>query len=187
MLYLQIYLIAGLVFHKVIWEVLRGKASEKPVERRSLTLRFIKALKVALLVAVIIQVFYPDLFPISADPVLIRIVGVSIFTAGLLIAVAARVQLGDNWANIETGQVLQTQTVVAKGIYSFVRHPIYVGDMLLLLGLQLALNSWLVMGILLLTPVVLYMAIKEERMLLKNLIGYQAYCRSSKRFIPFVY
>jgi protein-S-isoprenylcysteine O-methyltransferase Ste14 len=187
MLYLQIYLIAGLVFHKLVWEALRGKASQKPVERRSLAIRFIKALKVGLLVAVMIQVFIQDVLPISGEPFFIRVVGVLIFTAGLLIAVGARFQLGENWANIETGQVLQSQTVVAKGIYSLVRHPIYVGDILLLLGLQLALNSWLVLGIFVLAPIVMYMAIKEERMLLKNLAGDQAYCRSSKRFIPFVY
>jgi protein-S-isoprenylcysteine O-methyltransferase Ste14 len=82
---------------------------------------------------------------------------------------------------------LPSQGVVASGVYAYVRHPIYVGDLLLLLGLELALNSWLVAGVLILAPVVVLKAIKEERMLAEELPGYDSYCHRSKRFIPFVF
>ena len=126
-------------------------------------------------------------FPIATDSVSIRIAGLIIYTLGLTTALAARFQLGENWANIETGQVLTKQEVVANGIYRFIRHPIYVGDLLLLLGLELALNSWLVLGVLILAPVVMKKAICEEEMLAGELAGYDAYRDRSKRFIPFVY
>lgn len=187
MLILQIYLLSGLVFHKIVWEALRQNASEKPVERASAKLTAIKAVKVAILLGVIVQIWLPDVPPIVSDPLVLRVVGTFIYTVGLAIAITARFQLGNNWANIETGQVLKSQKVVASGIYGYVRHPIYVGDLLLLLGLELALNSWLVLGVLILAPVVMLKAIKEERMLAEELSGYDAYCRSSKRFIPFVF
>lgn len=186
MLILKLFLFSGLVLHKVVWEVLRKREESAPSEPRSLSLLGVKAVKIAILLGVLIQVWLPDLLPISGDAFATRVIGTAIYSAGLLVAIAARFQLGDNWSNIETGQVLTNQQVVSRGIYSYIRHPIYTGDLLLLLGLELALNSWLVLGVLLLIPVVLLKAIKEEQMLQKELAGYSSYCRETKRFIPFV-
>lgn len=187
MLYLQIYLFAGLVLHKIVWEILRQRSDDKPAEQPSLGLTAVKAVKIGILLGVLVQIWFPNFPPIAAEPISLQIAGTIIYTVGLATAIAARFQLGDNWANIETGQVLKTQNVVAHGIYAYVRHPIYIGDLLLLLGLELALNSWLVLGVLLLAPIVLLKAIKEERMLAGELPGYDAYCARSKRFIPFVF
>lgn len=187
MLILQIYLLFGLVVHKVVWELLRQKNAEKPVEKRSLGLTLVKLVKIGILVSVIVQIWLPDILPIAEDPLSVRVAGAIIYTIGLVTALSARFQLGENWANIETGQVLSSQSVVARGVYRYVRHPIYVGDLLLLFGLELALNSWLVVGVFILAPVVLLKAINEERMLIEELPGYSAYRDRSKRFIPFVY
>lgn len=186
MLLLKIYLLAGLILHKVIWEILRQKSDEKPLETPSIKLRLIKAVKISILLGIMVQIWLPEVLPITDDPAVLRVIGTIIYTFGLLTAIAARFQLGENWANIETGQVLERQQVVAKGVYGFIRHPIYTGDLLLLLGLELALNSWLVAGILLLAPIVLRQAVKEEKMLVRNLPGYDVYCARTKRFIPFV-
>ncbi|MGB7208311.1 MAG: isoprenylcysteine carboxylmethyltransferase family protein [Pyrinomonadaceae bacterium] len=187
MLVLQTYLFFGLILHKVVWEVLRRKGKEKPVEIKSFSLSAVKAVKVGILLGILLQIWLPNVLPISARPFLLQVCGVAIYTIGLLTAIAARFQLGDNWANIETGQVLSRQEIVAKGVYAYVRHPIYIGDLLLLLGLELAVNSWLVLGVLILAPIVMLKAIKEERMLAGELPGYDAYCERSKRFIPFVF
>ncbi len=189
---LQIYLLFGLVLHKVVWELLRQKQDEKPTETRANGIGHVKLLKVGILVGIMVQIWVPETWlptwlAIANDSTSIRIAGVIIYTIGLATALAARFQLGENWANIETGQVLTKQEVVAKGIYRFIRHPIYVGDLLLLLGLELALNSWLVLGVLILAPVVMKKAIGEEEMLAEELTGYDAYRERSKRFIPFVY
>ncbi len=186
MIYLQIYLLFGLVSHKIIWEILKKKSDEKPSEKKSLSLLAVKAVKIGILLGVTGQIFLPEILPAAENPSAIRTVGTIVYSIGLLTAIAARFQLGDNWANIETGQVLQSQKVVAKGIYGWIRHPIYTGDLLLLAGLELALNSWLVLGILILAPVVMLKALKEEEMLARELNGYQAYTRRTKRFIPFV-
>lgn len=186
MLYLQIYLFLGLVFHKIVWEVLKQKADEKPRETPSLKLTVIKTVKITILLGIAAQIFLPEILPIAENPAPLRILGTALYTVGLLTAVAARFQLGENWANIETRQILRHQKVVAKGVYAFIRHPIYTGDLFLLLGLELALNSWLVLGVFVLAPIVLLKAIKEEEMLARELGGYDAYRRATKRFIPFV-
>ena len=186
MLLLQIYLFLGLVLHKVIWEVLRVRARAAENVSRSGSVTLVKAVKVAILVGILVQIWLPDILPISDDPAIIRLCGTILFTLGLLVAITGRVQLGDNWSNIETGRVLDKQDVVDRGLYGYIRHPIYTGDLLLLIGLELALNSWLVLGALVLCPLVMWKAVKEEKMLLQQLKGYVDYHRRTKRFIPFV-
>lgn len=185
---LKVYLLSGLILHKIVWEVLKHKVESTSSKRKaqSLKVQFIKAVKIAILLGILVQTLLPDILPISSEPFVLRLVGVSIFTFGLIAAIASRAQLGQNWSDIEAGQVLRNQEVVAKGIYAYVRHPIYVGDLLLLLGLELALNSWLVLGVCILAPVVMLQAVKEERMLVQSLPGYDAYCARTKRFIPFL-
>ena len=188
MTFLRIYLLTGLVAHKVVWEFLKRSAefSSGEPSRRSLFLVLIKAIKIGILIGIIVQTVSPEILPITPEPFAIRLVGVVIFTLGLLVAVLSRIHLGNNWSDIETGQVLREQTVVRKGVYAYVRHPIYVGDLLLLLGLQLSLNSWLVLSVALLAPIVLWKAVREEKMLVNDLPGYRVYCSQTKRFIPFI-
>jgi protein-S-isoprenylcysteine O-methyltransferase Ste14 len=187
---LRLYLLLGLVAHKVVWEILKQRQGRPAIERhatQSLRVRLIKSIKVGILLSIVIQTLLTiEILPIVSEPFLLRIIGVLVYTVGLLMAIAGRVQLSDNWSDIETAQVLREQDVVAHGIYHYIRHPIYIGDLLLLLGLELSLNSWLIMAVGMLIPVVLRQAIREERMLVQTLPGYDIYCNRTKRFIPFV-
>jgi protein-S-isoprenylcysteine O-methyltransferase Ste14 len=184
---LRIYLFTGLVAHKAVWELLkpRSRASNKmPI---TLKTRLVRLVKVAILLGILVQTLLPgDVLPITAASAPLRAVGAVLYAAGLLLAIIARLQLGRNWSDIETPGAAGDQAVVARGIYRYVRHPIYVGDLLLLLGLELALNSWLVVFVVALVPVVLRRAVLEERLLSRQLPGYEAYMRRTKRFIPFV-
>ena len=189
---LRIYLLAGLVLHKLVWEVLKRRQSVPSnsgatgTGARSLKLQAVKSIKIAILLAIAAQTLLPDIFPISTQPFVVRLAGVLIYTAGLAIAIMSRMQLGTNWSDIESATVLGKHQVISNGPYRYIRHPIYIGDLLLLTGLELALNSWLVLGVLLLAPVVLRQAVKEEKKLVATLPHYQAYCSQTKRFIPFV-
>lgn len=189
MIALRIYLLAGLLAHKFVWELLKrrpGPETGKIRKSLSSSLASVKAVKIAMLLGIIAQTLAPEILPITNEPNALRVVGVSIYTLGLLMAVLSRIHLGRNWSDIEAGRVLREQAVVSKGIYAYVRHPIYVGDLLLLFGLELSLNSWLVITVVLLAPVVLWMAVREEKMLVEGLPGYRVYCAQTKRFIPFI-
>lgn len=191
MIFLRLYLLAGLIAHKAVWEILKRRKAptgEKPAPKpQPLSVQLVKSVKIAILLGIVAQTMLPEILPISQEPFLLRVVGVAIYTAGLLIAVIARFQLDSNWSDIETAQVLSHQQVVSNGIYGYVRHPIYVGDILLLFGLELSLNSWLVLGVALMTPVILLQATREEKKLVETLPGYDVYCQQTKRFIPFVF
>ena len=189
MMLLRAYLLAGLVVHKFVWERLKRRrpAASAPRAPVPMRVRLVKLVKIAILGAIVLQTAIPVYWlPISADPALLLPIGTTIYTIGVAIAIIGRVQLGENWSDIEAAQVLPKQAVVNRGIYRYLRHPIYVGDLLLLFGLELALNSWLVLGVAILTPVVLAKAVHEEELLKDSLAGYREYCRTSKRFIPFV-
>ncbi|MGE0126712.1 MAG: isoprenylcysteine carboxylmethyltransferase family protein [Blastocatellales bacterium] len=188
MIWLRIYLLLGLVVHKALWEALkrRSSGSEAKQDGQPVSLKLVKAVKIAILLGIVAQTMSPDIFPITSSPFWLRVIGVLIYTAGQVIAMLGRLQLGENWSDIETAQVLRDQAVVSRGLYRYIRHPIYVGDLMLLAGLELSLNSWLVLTVGLLAPVVLLKAVREEKMLMKSLPGYVAYCAQTKRFIPFV-
>lgn len=185
---LRLVLVSGLIFHKLIWEVMKKKGnpgSPHPPFRVSFK-SVVKLLKVIVLAFLVLQTLFLDLFPISGHPALLRVIGTGLFFMGVAVAVAARLQLGKNWVNIEDYQVLPKQSLITGGIYRYVRHPIYAGDILLLVGLELALNSWLVLAVFIPLFVVIRQALDEEALLSRVFPDYAAYCIRTKRFIPFL-
>ena len=194
LLLLRLYLLAGMVAHKLVWEVMKrrgGRGASGGGGATQLRARLAKLVKLLILVGIVVQVLLPeDWMPalvIQEQPRLLRLVGLTLFTGGSVVAILARIQLGANWSDIETATVLEDQQVVDRGIYHYIRPPIYTGDLLLLLGLELSLNSWLVIGVVLLAPVVLRQAVREERMLIDEFPGYAEYCLRTKRFVPYLF
>lgn len=186
---LRLYLLAGLVAHKLVWEVLKRRqrgAGAPPQTPPSPVAVLLKGLKLAILGVLVVQTLTSEILPITVDPAALRMTGAVVFTAGLLMAVLGRLQLGNNWSDIENAQVLTRQAVVDTGIYRYVRHPIYGGDLLLLAGFQLSVNSWLVLGVIAMIPYVVWRAVREEAMLAQALPGYRDYCARTRRFVPFV-
>lgn len=188
---LRVYLLAGLVAHKVVWEALK-RQSAGTVDRSphpngpSALRRALRLVKTGILLGLVLQALSPEVLPIVAHARLLRVVGVVIYTLGLVVAILGRFHLGASWSDIEAPQVRRDHAVVAHGVYRYIRHPIYVGDLLLVLGFELALNSWCVLGVMLLAPFALQRAVREERMLSSALPAYGDYCARTKRFIPFL-
>jgi protein-S-isoprenylcysteine O-methyltransferase Ste14 len=184
---LRIYLFAGLAAHKIYWEVTKRHVPAAPKAPLSPMVRLVKAVKVAVLLAICVQVLIPvEGFTLSADPAPVRVVGLALYTLGLAMALTGRAQLGNSWSDIEVPGQVAKAALICHGLYKYIRHPIYTGDILLLIGLELALNSQGLFVILLMIPVILRQAIREERLLVRNLPGYDVYCGRTKRFLPFV-
>jgi protein-S-isoprenylcysteine O-methyltransferase Ste14 len=85
-----------------------------------------------------------------------------------------------------TIQITEGQKVISTGPYSVVRHPMYAGALLLLIGMPLALGSWYgLLGILLLLAVLIWRLLDEETFLCRNLPGYSEYSAKVRwRLIP---
>jgi protein-S-isoprenylcysteine O-methyltransferase Ste14 len=81
------------------------------------------------------------------------------------------------------------QRVVSSGVYGFVRHPMYLGGILMFTGAPLLLGSWggLLTG-LSLTLLLMIRILGEEEMLCRELEGYREYSEKVRyRLIPFVW
>jgi protein-S-isoprenylcysteine O-methyltransferase Ste14 len=186
---LRLMLFMGLVLHKLLWELLKRRASapkglHKPAKPAYLWA--VKSAKVAVLIMLAVQTLFLDLFPIAAEATPLRVIGSTIYVLGFATAVIGRLQLGKNWVDLEDYQVLQRQSLTTNGIYRYIRHPIYTGDLLLLIGLELALNSWLVLGLGVPLLIVIRQVLAEEALLSQAFPGYASYRTRTKRFIPFI-
>jgi|SRR5271165_67149 len=86
-------------------------------------------------------------------------------------------------------QVVPDQQVIATGPYALVRHPMYGGALVMLLGIPLALGSW--WGLLTIIPMVLVLVLRlldEERLLASDLPGYPEYRNRVKyRLVPLIW
>jgi protein-S-isoprenylcysteine O-methyltransferase Ste14 len=189
---LRLFLLSGLVLHKAVWEVLKraGQKQSAPGGGNSKAgdpmLALTKAVKIGILLGILAQTVSPVILPLAADPTGLRVAGAALFAAGLALAIVARFQLGRQWSDIEVGSVSRDHSVIDTGVYGLIRHPIYTGDLMLLAGLELALNSWLVLAVAALAAAVFWKSGKEERKLAAELPGYREYQLRTKKFIPFV-
>ena len=66
--------------------------------------------------------------------------GLALVVLGLAFSVAARVWLGGNWSSMVT--LKQDHELIRSGPYRWVRHPIYTGLLLAILGSAIALGEW---------------------------------------------
>ena len=86
-------------------------------------------------------------------------------------------------------EVAANQKVIDSGPYARVRHPMYASALLYLLGTPLALGSY--RGVLLfvaIIPLLIWRLIDEEKMLSKELEGYQQYRQRVRyRLVPGVW
>jgi protein-S-isoprenylcysteine O-methyltransferase Ste14 len=86
-------------------------------------------------------------------------------------------------------QTERKQQVVSTGVYSFVRHPMYLGGTLLFMGTPMLLGSTygVIIGLILIF-LLIARTIGEEKMLVNELEGYTDYKKKVKyRLIPFIW
>lgn len=86
-------------------------------------------------------------------------------------------------------QTERKQQVVSTGVYGFVRHPMYLGGILLFIGTPMLLGSvyGLIIGLAMLF-LLMGRIIGEEKMLVDELAGYADYQKKVKyRLLPFIW
>ncbi len=122
----------------------------------------------------------------SHTPAWVCVIGDVLVAAGLGIAMLVVVQ---NSYAASTVTVEAGQTLVSSGLYSHVRHPMYVGDVIMMTGLPLALGSY--WGLLFLIPgfvVLVFRILDEEKLLNQELAGYREYAQRVRyRLVPHVW
>jgi len=86
-------------------------------------------------------------------------------------------------------EVDEEQKVISTGLYALVRHPMYVGVLLMYIPTPLALGSYWGLIPFALLPLSLALRIlNEEKVLSENLPGYKEYCEKTRyRLIPYIW
>ncbi len=139
---------------------------------------------VLILVAfVLLRVFRTNSLVVHSVP--LEVVGLILLVAGLGLAVWARIYLGSNWG-MPMAQKAEPE-LVTTGPYRFVRHPIYSGILLGIVGTALASNLYWLIGLLLVGAYFIYSATVEERIMTSAFPDvYPGYKEHTKMLIPFV-
>ncbi|MGA2218613.1 MAG: isoprenylcysteine carboxylmethyltransferase family protein [Terracidiphilus sp.] len=119
-------------------------------------------------------------------PVWLTVVSLGMVAGGLVFAFW--VTAVNSYAG-RTIQVDEGQKVISTGPYAWVRHPMYLGSVVLWMFTPLALGSWLALPVFaLMIPFYVLRLLNEEKVLMVELPGYPEYCIKTRRhLIPFVW
>jgi len=155
-------------------------AETRPIQR---------VVMVATVAAVVLQLVVSSLdhrFGWSSVPSALVVLGDVLVGVGLLLAQFVIIQNGYAAATIT---VEADQPLVSSGLYGLVRHPMYSGALVMMIGTPLALDSY--WGLVLLVPGFVALGARiadEEKMLTEELAGYGDYVeRVRYRLVPGVW
>jgi protein-S-isoprenylcysteine O-methyltransferase Ste14 len=113
-------------------------------------------------------------------------IGLAVFLLGLALAVWARLYLGRNWG-MPMSQKADPE-LVTTGPYRIIRHPIYSGIILAMIGTAIAVSLYWLVAVVLLGAYFVYSATAEERFMAGRFPdSYPQYKRSTKMLIPFIF
>ena len=180
----------------IAWYVIRY-----PFERRAKRLRVARdyrslpekiALSVAFFGMAILPAFYVATgIPRDADYAVrpwAIVAGIVIFVFGLWIFRRSHKDLGRNWS--VTLEIREKHKLVTRGLYRFIRHPMYASFLLIALAQAFLLPNW-VAGLsgLVGLAVLFFMRINVEERMMLDTFGeeYRVYSGKTKRIIPYIY
>jgi len=112
-------------------------------------------------------------------------IGLALFVLGLGLAIWARVYLGRNWGMPMTQK--DDPELVTTGPYRSVRHPIYSGIVLAMIGTTVAVSLYWLVAVVVVGAYFVYSAVVEEGNMVRLFPdSYPRYKQSTKMLIPFV-
>lgn len=118
-------------------------------------------------------------------PIWLRWAGIALALAGFALLQWAQVTLGKSWS--DTPRMLKEQTLITRGPYQFIRHPIYTAFVLILGSTLLISANWFI-GLAWLGMTVLEVAsrIGFEESLMLEYFGdqYREYMKKTGRLLP---
>lgn len=122
----------------------------------------------------------------SPVPTALTVLGDVLVAVGLSAAMLVVIQNGYVAANVT---VEADQPLVSTGLYGLVRHPMYTGSLIMMIGTPLALDSYWGLVCILPGMIALIFRIRdEEKALTEELAGYRGYTQRVRyRLLPYVW
>jgi protein-S-isoprenylcysteine O-methyltransferase Ste14 len=163
--------------------LLQRRVAVGPTAEKSGLQRLIQAIASVAFLGILVVPAFDHRLGWSAVPRWLVTVGEGLVLLGFAIVFATF--RANTYASV-TIETAKDQRVIDSGPYAVVRHPMYAGALVLLLGTPLALRSY--WGLLVLLPMmaaIVWRLLDEERLLSRSLPGYTEYqARVRFRLIP---
>ncbi len=117
-------------------------------------------------------------------PLWLRVSGVLLGVAGLLLLVWVHRTLGMQWST--TLQFKEEHTLNTSGPYEFIRHPMYASLFLFFLGLSIVSSFWPLMALVVIFLLFFNRIMEREEAMMIDQFGeeYRVYMNSTGRFLP---
>jgi protein-S-isoprenylcysteine O-methyltransferase Ste14 len=188
--YLFIFAASSALITAYLWkkdrQLLERRINGGPAAERKKSQKLIQLLASIAFIGAMILPSLDHRFSWSAVPLPVVVLGDVLTMLGFFIVFRV---FKENTFTAATIEVAPDQRVISTGPYAIVRHPMYSGALVMLVGTPLALGSWwgLLMFVLMIFAIA-WRALDEERFLRKNLPGYAEYCQIVRyRLVPFVW
>jgi protein-S-isoprenylcysteine O-methyltransferase Ste14 len=188
--FLSIFVVLSVIYTVYVGvknpEVLRRRMNAGPTHESRPVQKVVSSGVVLTFFALLVVSGFDHRFGWSNVPTTVALVGNVLAAVGLLITMIVVVQNSYAAANIT---VEADQTVVSTGLYGLVRHPMYFGGLVMLIGMPFALGSYWAVVIVLVDLVLLAARIlDEEKALTEELTGYREYTEKvHSRLVPHVW
>ena len=189
-LYLSIFFGASLLTTLYLMEkdpaLLQRRMSGGPTAEKEATQRVIMVFVSVGFIALLVVPALDHRFGWSAVPLYGVVAGDILVVVGFcLIFLVYRV----NTFTSATIEIAANQKVISTGPYAIVRHPMYAGALLYLVGTPLALGSyWGLVPLAAMLPFLIWRLLDEERLLARNLPGYPEYQKWVRcRLVPWIW
>lgn len=155
-------------------------------EEQSMTQKIIGSLAVLSTLSLLVFCAFDHRFAWSLVPPAISVLGDVLVVLGLLIDLLV---LRENSYAGTSVQTFEGQKVISTGLYAHIRHPMYAGNVIMVVGIPLALGSWWGLLVLaLIFPVLIWRILDEEKFLEKDLPGYKEYEQKVRyRLVPYLW
>ena len=121
----------------------------------------------------------------APDTIAVAVAGIVLTAAGVALAMWARLVLGENW-RAAVSSIRKNQELIRMGPYRIMRHPIYTGMLLGLLGTAVVVGEVRSLLALVILGLGFYLkARKEEVFLLREFgAGFEAHAKHTGMFLP---
>ena len=116
------------------------------------------------------------------------VIGSILIIVGLIIRISAIMTLKQQFTYTVTK--IENHELIENGLYKIIRHPGYLGQLIIFLGISVSLSNWLSV-IFMIVPVFcgyIYRIVVEEKFMIKQMGQlYIDYQKRTKRLIPMIY
>jgi protein-S-isoprenylcysteine O-methyltransferase Ste14 len=157
-----------------------------PAAEQNKTQRIIMSLAIFAIITLLVFCALDHRLAWSPVSIYVSLIGDALVALGLLINFFV---FRENSFGGSTVQIFGDQKVISTGPYALMRHPMYLGVLVMLTGVPLALGSWAGLTILALAlPALIFRILDEEQLLKKDLPGYLEYTHKVRyRLVPYLW